>query len=511
MEKQLLQRSSTEFNAVNISRLFLQPKLTINQPNDVYEQEADAMADKVMRMEQPGVQLKSLPITAVQRKCEHCEEEEKVQRKEINGEETNADSKLENYVGGLSSGGQPLPNEVRSFYEPRFGYDFSNVKIHTDTVAAKSAQSINALAYTSGSNIVFNAGQYLANTDSGKRLLGHELTHVVQQGSAAQQNGMVQRKPSDNEGDPIHDDLLDDFSRDTGTPREEASQHSPDYEKWLEGSASDQLFSSFQIKAADLNNPEIVARFKRMTLEQLHEYRSDYIFNGANDPVVIKHITDQMLSMPLQGCSQADIQRTNTKAAAALATMAGLVKNADRAITLLLSDWVNNKADLLSKRFSFAGEVPCAFKSNFNIDERNPDFGVFAIRVSSRLSQLQKRLSRPINFTCEGINHPVCLGGTGMDADAFVVNHQDPVHLCIGFRDSGDTMHQQAVIVHELLHFLPGLGDAGGYSSLGAQATTCSMNLKFSAATNLLVNSADSIAGFILHVDQNSPTDVRVI
>jgi Domain of unknown function (DUF4157) len=163
---------------------FFQPKLIINQPNDAYEVEADAMADKVMRMEMPsnGLQLKPLPISSVQRKCAHCEEEKKMQRKEMNGSETTADTGLESYVSGLQSGGQALSAEARSFYEPRFGYDFSSVKVHTDSVAAKSAQSINALAYTSGNNIVFNSGQYSPNTDNGKRLLGHELTHVVQQG-----------------------------------------------------------------------------------------------------------------------------------------------------------------------------------------------------------------------------------------------------------------------------------------------------------------------------------------
>lgn len=177
------------FGASKNATSFIQPKLTINQPNDVYEQEADAMADKVMRMEQPDVQLKPLPIAAVQRKCEHCEEEEKkMQRKEMNEKETTADSSLENYVSSLS-GGQSLPDEARNFYEPRFGHDFSNVKIHTDTVAAKSAQSINALAYTSGNNIVFNTGQYSPDSNSGKRLLGHELTHVVQQ----KQNSAIQR------------------------------------------------------------------------------------------------------------------------------------------------------------------------------------------------------------------------------------------------------------------------------------------------------------------------------
>ncbi|MEP6844388.1 MAG: DUF4157 domain-containing protein [Panacibacter sp.] len=176
------------------SKVFIQPKLTINNPNDQYETEADAVADKVMRMESPSIQTKAgnnlffkpapIKVNTLQRKCVHCgEDEKKMQRKEMNGEEATADEGLENYVGTLSSDGQPLPNEARNFYEPRFGYDFSNVKVHTDSIAAKSAQSINALAYTSGSNIVFNNGQYSPNTDSGKRLLGHELTHVIQQGA----------------------------------------------------------------------------------------------------------------------------------------------------------------------------------------------------------------------------------------------------------------------------------------------------------------------------------------
>ncbi|HTN06764.1 eCIS core domain-containing protein [Agriterribacter sp.] len=163
-------------------------QLTIGQPNDTYEKEADAMADKIMHgtgtKSEKTVQAKPLAASIsplLQTKCAHCEEEEKLQRKERNGNEATAGSSLENYVDGLS-GGRSLPNEVRRFYEPHFGCDFSNVKVHTDTVAAKSAQSINALAYTSGNNIVFNSGQYSPATDSGKRLLGHELTHVVQQG-----------------------------------------------------------------------------------------------------------------------------------------------------------------------------------------------------------------------------------------------------------------------------------------------------------------------------------------
>ena len=163
----------------------IQPKLTINQPNDVYEQQADAVAEKVMQMNSNDtVQGKffSSSISTIQRKCAHCEEEErKMQRKELNDEETTVDNDLEKYVDNLDSNGQSLPGEVRDFYEPRIGYDFSKVKIHTDSIAAKSAQSINALAYTTGNNIVFNSGQYSPNTNAGKRLLGHELTHVIQQ------------------------------------------------------------------------------------------------------------------------------------------------------------------------------------------------------------------------------------------------------------------------------------------------------------------------------------------
>ncbi|HKP03810.1 MAG TPA: DUF4157 domain-containing protein [Chthoniobacterales bacterium] len=81
----------------------------------------------------------------------------------------------------LRSPGQPLDSNTRAFMEPRFGHDFSQVRIHTDTRADESAQSINALAYTVGENMAFRAGHFRPATDSGRRLLAHELTHVLQQ------------------------------------------------------------------------------------------------------------------------------------------------------------------------------------------------------------------------------------------------------------------------------------------------------------------------------------------
>lgn len=78
-------------------------------------------------------------------------------------------------------GGQPLDAGTRTFMEPRFGYDFSHVRVHTDQRAAESARAVNALAYTVGQDIVFSRGQFAVGTDAGRRLLAHELTHVVQQ------------------------------------------------------------------------------------------------------------------------------------------------------------------------------------------------------------------------------------------------------------------------------------------------------------------------------------------
>ena len=166
-------------------RSVLQPKLSINQPGDVYEQEADSVADQVMRMENTNASFFQPAIPALQRRCAAREEEQNpIQRREQKAKSTESSRSVEEYVNGLS-GGQPLQAEIRQFFEPKMGQDFSGVRIHTGAEAADSAQSIQALAYTTGKNIVFNRGQYAPDTEGGKRLLAHELTHVVQQSQQA--------------------------------------------------------------------------------------------------------------------------------------------------------------------------------------------------------------------------------------------------------------------------------------------------------------------------------------
>jgi len=168
----------------------IQAKLTVSQPDDPYEREADRVADQVMRMAVPSFNNAS---GIVQRQCSSCEEEEqKVQRKE---ESDTTDSPIVDQSmmhGVLSSSGQPLDPVTRSFMEDRFSHDFSRVRVHADDNAAALAWQLNARAYTTGNHIGFGAGRYEPATERGQRLLAHELTHVVQQ-SGNQAGPTIQR------------------------------------------------------------------------------------------------------------------------------------------------------------------------------------------------------------------------------------------------------------------------------------------------------------------------------
>ena len=94
----------------------------------------------------------------------------------------------------LRSSGHPLPLQTRSFMEARFGQDFSQVRIHNDATAAESARAVNARAYTVGQHIALGAGEYAPQTTEGKRLLAHELTHVLHQTAGGKPGRMLQRQ-----------------------------------------------------------------------------------------------------------------------------------------------------------------------------------------------------------------------------------------------------------------------------------------------------------------------------
>lgn len=269
-----LSQASFNFGAVPLfsaSPMRIQPKLKINAPGDKYEQEADRVAEQVMRApdpearpksasgkqiqqkplaeqispliqrmpepmeeeeddllqtkplpglqrkcakceaeEQEAIQRKSLasqitPIVQrmpesiedeeedllqtkslpdLQRKCAKCEEEEEkhtVQTKTIGSKPQTASSSLSSRIQSTRGRGQAMDVATHSFMSGRFGTDFSSVRIHTDSAAAQMNREINAQAFTVGKDIYFNSGKYRPNSGEGKRLLAHELTHVVQQ------------------------------------------------------------------------------------------------------------------------------------------------------------------------------------------------------------------------------------------------------------------------------------------------------------------------------------------
>ncbi len=247
--------SATEYFFDTRPNSFIQPKLTIGQPGDKYEKEADAMSDKVVqRLSENGPEitfenensLQTKPIAAVrtftpfvQTKCAACEHEEKLQKKEyelegnemLNGKlqkkpifesnpeptddknsqrkceeedveksqtksESNSSQTASQYIekslNSSKGSGTPLPDNTRVRMESSFGTDFSGVRVHIDSSAVQMNKELRAQAFTYGSDIYFNAGKYNPDNKDGQKLLAHELTHTIQQGAGIQ-GKLIQR------------------------------------------------------------------------------------------------------------------------------------------------------------------------------------------------------------------------------------------------------------------------------------------------------------------------------
>jgi len=183
--------------------LTVQPQVRVGAPNDVYEQEANRVAAQVMRMpsqsgqtaapdlssgQQIGITLHTKPLAAsinrtVQRSVSAGQTEPGLVGPQALG--LVASSTVEQGLSASSSGGSALPQAVRAFMEPRFGADFSGVRVHTDSQSAEMNHQLNAMAFTHGNHIYYGSGTAPASDE----LTAHELTHVVQQ------TGAIERKP----------------------------------------------------------------------------------------------------------------------------------------------------------------------------------------------------------------------------------------------------------------------------------------------------------------------------
>ncbi len=162
----------------------LQTKLTINEPGDAYEVEADRVADHVMRMPEPRVQRKCVCGGT----CNECQEEEEGPplRRAVATPAAPVPVASGNAAAPpivhdvLRAPGEPLDAGARAFLESRMGADLEHVRVHADPAAAASAHAVRAFAYTVGRHIVFGAGRYQPQTEPGRRLLAHEAAHVLQ-------------------------------------------------------------------------------------------------------------------------------------------------------------------------------------------------------------------------------------------------------------------------------------------------------------------------------------------
>ncbi len=209
------QRFGHDFSRMRVLPL-IQCKPTISFPGDPLEREADDVAEKVVRRVETG------PVgpaqAGIQRKCAVCEQKERntpvasslqsieggeeespepepvaAQRKaELSAPPSSAAARSRTVADRRArpeSGGESLTSGTRRSMETAFGRDFSNVRVHRDSEAASLSHHLSALAFTHGSHIYFGHGNYDPEGSSGKRLLAHELTHVVQQGHAALRGG----------------------------------------------------------------------------------------------------------------------------------------------------------------------------------------------------------------------------------------------------------------------------------------------------------------------------------
>lgn len=200
----------------------LQAKLSLGMPGDRFEQEADQVADTVMRAPDPQAigNLSAAQPLRIQRESsdtcsvsdeekaadevdEELEDVEPADAKETpvslkrSGGDTTLPADMERRLDSSRGGGDPLSATTRDFMESRFGYDFSGVRIHTGASAQHMNRDVRSLAFTSGQDVYFGTGQYRPDTDAGKHLLAHELTHVVQQ-SGGGASGVVREKSDPN-------------------------------------------------------------------------------------------------------------------------------------------------------------------------------------------------------------------------------------------------------------------------------------------------------------------------
>ncbi len=304
-----------------VNRL-IQTKMTVGKPGDIYEQEADQVAASVMRTPAPEVQhqteeeeVQAKPITPlVQRQSEDEDEkvqmlqrqseeedekvqmlqrqseeedekvqmlqrqseeedekvqmlqrqaedeEEEVQAKAVPGQTPAVSPDLESKIQSRRGTGQPLPKSIRAFMEPRFGADFSGVRVHTDSSAVQMNKELGAQAFTHGNDVYFNSGKFNPGSSSGKELLAHELTHTIQQTGGVQAKLINKKAKKENK---IQAKAVFPVQRKEATVQPEVKKASPDsvdnLEKSQQAANSQTLVAKEEKNQTSAQNQDSVA------------------------------------------------------------------------------------------------------------------------------------------------------------------------------------------------------------------------------------------------------------
>ena len=222
--------------------LNIQPKLKVSQPNDPLEREADRVAEQILAISDNEENKISKTCNSCNNKGNH-----KIQISRKNNTNRNLEvsnsvvSEIKNIIG---SSGKPLDSGTKDFMESIFDHDFSNVKTHNDKKSSDSAAKLNSIAYTIGNDIFFSK-QYKSYTQEGKKLLAHELTHVVQKSS----NNIILRK-KDNESRSNENDTKNTIIKSLKTVAKEGYK-TPEIQE-----AIDKVLETLQEKWHKLNKPE---------------------------------------------------------------------------------------------------------------------------------------------------------------------------------------------------------------------------------------------------------------
>jgi hypothetical protein len=205
-----------------------------------------------------------------------------VQRQEADPEERErespeskwaVDADLEGRIAAVRGGGRPLPEFERGFFEPRFGYDFGEVRIHTGAEAVETAEELDAQAYTVGQDIVFGQGRYAPETEEGRQLLAHELTHVVQQHGATR---VTRQAPEGRRGEtnPWFDDET--AGQRSGSPRQGTAVTSGEaVEAKGEGRTTETITLEWMGQRATVRSREQLAIYLKLAFHEVKGMVSD--------------------------------------------------------------------------------------------------------------------------------------------------------------------------------------------------------------------------------------------